>query len=157
MGDFSQRRQQWWWRVHGKGGSHADIPVSDELMAAMALGVNAIEIDRTKPDIVFAGTTKGLFRTVDKGEHWERIGQSLTDPFISSVVLHPTDSSLLYLGGPGGVWKSSDRGKTWQAMSQGLTTLNIRALAMAPTNSQILYAGTNGSGVTTQPAVSYCK
>ena len=36
MGDFSQRRQQWWWRVHGKGGSHADIPVSDELMAAMA-------------------------------------------------------------------------------------------------------------------------
>jgi photosystem II stability/assembly factor-like uncharacterized protein len=118
-----------------------------ELMAAMALGVNAIEIDRTKPDIVFAGTTKGLFRTIDKGEHWERIGQSVTDPFISSLVLHPTDSSRLYLGGPAGVWKSSDSGKTWQAMNQGLATLNVRALAMAPTNSQILYAGTNGSGL----------
>lgn len=118
-----------------------------ELMAAMALGVNAIEIDRTKPDVVYAGTTKGLFRTMDKGEHWERIGRSLTDPFISSVVLHPTDSSLLYLGGPAGVWKSLDSGKTWQAMNQGLTTLNIRALAMAPTNSQTLYAGTNGSGL----------
>ena len=118
-----------------------------ELMAAMALGVNAIEIDRTNPDLVYAGTTKGLFRTGDKGEHWERIGQSLADPFISSVVLHPTDSSRLYLGGPAGVWKSSDGGKTWQAMNQGLATLNIRALAMAPTNSQTLYAGTNGSGL----------
>lgn len=118
-----------------------------ELMAAMALGVNAIEIDRTKSDIVYAGTTKGLFRTVDKGEHWERIGQSVTDPFISSVVLHPTDSSQLYLGGPAGVWKSSDDGKTWQAMNNGMATLNIRALALAPTNSKTLYAGTNGSGL----------
>lgn len=42
MGDFSQRRQQWWWRVQGKGGSHADIPVSDELMTAMAAYRNSL-------------------------------------------------------------------------------------------------------------------
>ena len=122
------------------------IPES-ELMAAMALGVNAIEIDRLHPDIVYAGTTKGLFRTANKGEQWERIGQSLPDPFVSSIVIHPTDSSLLYIGDPNGVWKSPDSGKTWQAMNRGLGTLNIRALAMAPNNSQTLYAGTNGSGL----------
>jgi photosystem II stability/assembly factor-like uncharacterized protein len=122
------------------------IPES-ELMAAMALGVNAIEMDRLHPDIVYAGTTKGLFRTANRGEQWERIGQSLPDPFVSSIVIHPTDSSLLYIGGPGGVWKSPDSGKTWQAMNRGLGTLNIRALAMAPNNSQTLYAGTNGSGL----------
>lgn len=122
------------------------IPES-ELMAAMALGVNAIEIDRLHRDIVYAGTTKGLFRTANRGEQWERIGQSLPDPFVSSIVIHPTDSSLLYIGGPGGVWKSPDSGKTWQAMNRGLGTLNIRALAMAPNNSQTLYAGTNGSGL----------
>src|SRR6185437_509787 len=33
-----------------------------ELMAAMALGVNAIALDPVNPDIVYAGTTKGLFR-----------------------------------------------------------------------------------------------
>ncbi len=118
-----------------------------ELMASMALGVNAIEIDRINPDIVYAGTTKGLFRTANKGGQWERIGQSLPDPFISSVVIHPTEPSLIYIGGPGGVLKSTDSGKTWQAMNQGLATLNIRALAMAPKNSQTLYAGTNGSGL----------
>ena len=80
------------------------IPES-ELMASMALGVNAIEIDRTNPDIVYAGTTKGLFRTTNKGEKWERIGQSISDPFISSILLHPTEPARFYVGGPKGVWK----------------------------------------------------
>jgi photosystem II stability/assembly factor-like uncharacterized protein len=122
------------------------IPES-ELMASMALGVNAIEIDHMNPDIVYAGTTKGLFRTANKGEQWERIGLSLPDPFVSSIAIHPAEPSLLYIGGPGGVWKSPDSGKTWGAMNQGLATLNVRALMMAPKNSQTLYAGTNGSGL----------
>ncbi|HWG96995.1 MAG TPA: hypothetical protein VN647_07930 [Nitrospira sp.] len=122
------------------------IPDS-ELMASMALGVNAIEIDRATPDTVYAGTTKGLFRTTNKGEQWERIGQSLTDPFISSILLHPTEPLQLYVGGPKGVWKSSDGGKSWQAVNQGIVTLNIRALALNPKNPQVLYAGTNGSGL----------
>jgi len=122
------------------------IPES-ELMASMALGVNAIEIDPTNPDIVYAGSTKGLFRTENRGEVWDRIGQSLSDPFISSVLLHPTESSVLYVGGLAGVWKSLDSGKTWKAVNQGIATLNIRALAMNSKNPQLLYAGTNGSGL----------
>jgi photosystem II stability/assembly factor-like uncharacterized protein len=118
-----------------------------ELMASMALGVNVIELDPTHPDIVYAGTTKGLFRTANKGEQWERIGQSLPDHFVSSIVVHPTEPSLIYIGGPRGVWKSSDSGKTWKEMNQGLATLNVRALAMAPKDSQTLYVGTNGSGL----------
>ena len=122
------------------------IPES-ELMASMALGVNAIEIDPINPDVVYAGTTKGLYRTTTKGEVWERIGQTIADPFISSIVLHPNDPSVLYIGGPAGVWKSADAGKTWQAKNQGLGTLNIRALAMDPKHLETLYTGTNGSGL----------
>jgi len=122
------------------------IPES-ELMASMALGVNAIEIDRGNPEIVYAGTTKGVYRTVNRGELWERIGQSMPDQYVSSIVLHPSDPAVLYIGGPGGVWKSADGGKTWDAKNQGLGTLNIRALAMEPRNLQTLYAGTNGSGL----------
>lgn len=122
------------------------IPDS-ELMASMALGVNAIEIDRGNPNVVYAGTTKGLFRTTSKGESWERIGASITEPFISSIVLHPNDPSIIYIGGPGGVWKSTDGGNRWEARNSGLITLNIRALAMEPKNLQTLYAGTNGSGL----------
>ncbi len=116
-------------------------------MASMALGVNVIEIDRLDPDVVYAGTTKGLFRSVNRGERWERIGESIPDPFISSIVVHPTESTTIYVGGPKGVWKSSDSAKSWQAMNQGLETLNIRALVFSPTFSKTLYAGTNGSGL----------
>jgi photosystem II stability/assembly factor-like uncharacterized protein len=118
-----------------------------ELMASMALGVNAIEIDHVTPNIVYAGTTKGLYRTTNKGEAWERIGQSITEPFISSIVLHPGDSSVIFIGGPGGVWKSADGGNTWEAKNEGLASLNIRALAMEPKKLGSLYAGTNGSGL----------
>jgi photosystem II stability/assembly factor-like uncharacterized protein len=122
------------------------IPESD-LMASMALGVNAIEIDHVNPDVVYAGTTKGLYRTTNKGEYWERIGRAIPEPFISSIVLHPSDPSLLYVGGPGGVWKSADGGNTWGTKNAGLRSLNIRALAMDPKILQTLYAGTNGSGL----------
>ena len=122
------------------------IPES-ELMASMALGVNAIEIDHVNPHVVYAGTTKGLYRTTNRGESWDRIGQSIPQPFISSIVLHPSDPSVIYVGGPGGVWKSGDGGKTWTAKNEGLASLNIRALAMEPNNLTSLYAGTNGSGL----------
>jgi len=118
-----------------------------ELMGAMALGVNAIVFDVVNPDIVYAGTTKGLFRTATRGEQWERIGQSLPDLFVSSILLDPTQPKTLYIGGPGGVWKSPDSGQTWTARNNGLASLNIRTLAMSPRDSHLLYAGTNGSGL----------
>lgn len=118
-----------------------------ELMAAMALGVNVIVLDPLNPDVVYAGSTKGLFQTKNRGEVWERIGLTIPDPFVSSIVLHPTQPNLLYVGGPGGVWKSTDSGRTFHAINNGLATLNIRTLAMSPRNPQELYAGTNGSGL----------
>ncbi|HEU4685877.1 MAG TPA: hypothetical protein VFS39_15335, partial [Nitrospira sp.] len=118
-----------------------------ELMAAMALGVNMIAIDPVNPSVVYAGTTKGLYRTTNRGDRWERIGATLPDPFVSTILVDPTEPSVLYIGGPAGVWKSTDGGNAWKAVNQGLATLNIRTLAMAPKDSRILYAGTNGSGL----------
>ncbi len=126
--------------------NHGLIPET-ELMGAMALGVNAIMLDPGNPAILYAGTTKGLFRTANRGEQWERIGQTMPDPFVSSILIHPTDPASLYIGGPGGVWMSGDSGNGWQAMNRGLTTLNIRSLAMSPRDPRTLYAGTNGSGL----------
>ena len=122
------------------------IPES-ELMAAMALGVNVLVIDPLDSRVVYAGTTKGLFQTKTRGETWERIGLTLPDPFVSSILIHPTQTNLLYIGGPGGVWKSTDGGRTFRTINNGLTTLNIRTLAMSPRNPDELFAGTNGSGL----------
>ncbi len=118
-----------------------------ELMGGMALGVNAIAFDVVSSDIVYAGTTKGLFRTDTRGERWERIGQALPDLFVSSILIDPIEPKTLYIGGPSGVWKSQDSGQTWAAINNGLGSLNIRTLAMSPRDPHILYVGTNGSGL----------
>ncbi len=117
------------------------------LDASMALGINVLVVDPVNSDTVYAGTTKGLFKTVNQGESWTRIGQSLSDQYISSLLVDPRDSQVLYAGGRAGVQKTHDGGQTWTTMNAGLATLNVRTLAMSPQDRHRLYLGTNGSGL----------
>jgi photosystem II stability/assembly factor-like uncharacterized protein len=119
----------------------------DLLDASLALGINTLVVDPLDSNIVYAGTTNGLFKTTDQAESWVRIGQSLPDQFVSSLVIHPAQRDILYIGGRAGVQKSTDGGRTWQAMNQGLETLNIRTLVLSSRDPRLLYTGTNGSGL----------
>jgi photosystem II stability/assembly factor-like uncharacterized protein len=120
---------------------------AEVLEASLSLGVNTIAIDPLHPDTVYAGTTKGLFKTTNRGDSWTRIALDLPDQYISSLVIDPGNSQLLYAGGRAGVHKSMDGGRTWAPMNQGLQTLNIRTIVMTPKDTHMLYAGTNGSGL----------
>jgi photosystem II stability/assembly factor-like uncharacterized protein len=117
------------------------------LDAAMALGVNILAIDPQHTDMIYAGTTKGLFKSADRGDSWTRIGETMTDQYVSSVVIDPRDPRILYAGGRAGIQKSMDGGQTWKTMNIGLESTNIRTMAMSPLNTQRLYTGTNGSGL----------
>jgi photosystem II stability/assembly factor-like uncharacterized protein len=113
----------------------------------MALGVNVLAVDPRNSDLVYAATTKGLFRSMNRAEYWEQIGQGLSNQFISTLALHPTDPNIFYIGGPEGVLKTVDGGKTWRPHNQGLTTLNVRTISLSASDPQLLYLGTNGSGL----------
>ena len=122
--------------------------IPEEMLdASLALGVNTLVVDPVDSNIVYAGTTNGLFKTTNRADSWTRIGQSLPDQYVSSLVVHPTQHATLYIGGRAGVQKSTDGGHTWRAMNAGLTTLNIRTLVMSQRDPQLLYVGTNGSGL----------
>jgi len=122
------------------------VPV-EILDASMALGVNTLVIDPVNTEVMYAGTTRGLFKSTNGAESWTRIGRSMEDQYISSLVIDPTDPHMLYAGGRAGIQNSTDGGETWQSMNRGLETLNIRVIAMSPLDPQTLYAGTNGSGL----------
>ena len=119
----------------------------DAKMASMALGVNRLLIDPADPDVVYAGTTRGVFKTLDKGEAWSRLAAELGDLYVSSLVLEPGNGQHVYMGTSRGIFQSRDGGQTWKATNEGLANLNIRAIAMDPQDSRVLYAGTNGSGL----------
>ena len=119
----------------------------DAKMASMALGVNRLLIDPADPDVVYAGTTQGVFKTLNKGEAWSRLAVELGELYVSSLVLEPGNGQHLYMGTSQGIFQSRDGGQTWTATNEGLANLNIRAIAMDPRDSRVLYAGTNGGGL----------
>lgn len=123
------------------------LVASDVLKSSRALSVVKIKIDPHHPETVYAATLKGLYKTIDGGDSWQRIAESLPDQFLSDLVLDSAQPDVLYVASRQGIHKSMDGGKTWQAMNEGLTNLNIRALAISTIAPQTLYAGTNRAGL----------
>ncbi len=120
---------------------------ADAKMASMALGVNGLAVDPTNSDVVYAGTTKGLYKSKDQGEHWEKIEGSIQDSYVSAIQLDPSQPSTLYLATSDRVQKSEDSGVTWYSKVNGLDATSIRSLQISPSNTQVLYVGTNGGGL----------
>ena len=119
----------------------------DAKMASMALGVNDVTIDPHNTQIVYAGTTQGLFKTLDQGDHWTQVGKDLGDSYVSAIQIDSSNPQILYLATSQGVQKSSNGGIAWQLMNQGLETTSVRAIQMSAKDPQTLYVGTNGSGL----------
>lgn len=119
----------------------------DVLKSSRALSVVKIKIDPHHPKTVYTATLKGLYKTTDGGDSWQRIAESLPDQFLSDLVLDTTHPDVLYVSSREGIHKSMDGGNTWEAMNKGLTNLNIRALTISIMDTQTLYAGTNLDGL----------
>ncbi len=123
------------------------LPENDP-STSMALGVNVLAINPVVPATVYAGTTKGLFKSTDASETWNRIKEgTLADEFIMGITIDPTAPNVIYVGHRAGIDKSTDSGQTWTAMNQGLTNLNVRTLAMSQQDPMLLYVGMNRGGL----------
>ncbi|NKB80699.1 MAG: hypothetical protein GKS05_02140 [Nitrospirales bacterium] len=118
----------------------------DAKMASMALGVNILVIDPVTPDTVYAATTRGVFKTINRGETWKGLGTVGSKGYVSSMAIDPRNPNILYIATAEGVQKSVDGGNTWVFMNKGLDNINIRAIRLHPQDDHVLYIGTNGGG-----------
>ena len=79
--------------------------------------VHAITVDRSNPDAVWVATTKGAFRSRNRGDRWERLALPDEDTDIWSITVHPADPRTIYAGyGPAGVYRSDDGGDHWKKL-----------------------------------------
>ena len=99
-----------------------------------------LQMDPTDHNVVYAGTTEGLWKTIDGGATWKHmtgsniiINDVLIDPRQPSRVLLATDRS--------GVLASDDGGVTFTASNRGFTHRQAAALLVDHKNSNVLYAG----------------
>jgi photosystem II stability/assembly factor-like uncharacterized protein len=76
--------------------------------------VHAITVHPEHPDTVYIGTTKGSFRSTNRGDRWERLSLP-GDPDIWSICIHPKNPRIIYAGAtPPAVYRSDDGGDTWR-------------------------------------------
>jgi len=86
-----------------------------------------IAVDATTPGVLYAGTSDGLYRSIDRGETWSQV--ALDGLYLSGVALAPHSSLEIFTAlrttstGPLEVWKSTDGGLHWTsaALPNGFT------------------------------------
>ncbi len=110
-----------------------------------------------------SGGDRGLYKTTDGGESWEKILDISENTGINEVHLDPNDPDIVYAsayqrrrhtwvlidGGPeSGIHKSTDGGETWKKINRGLPGGDKGRIGMAisPIDSEVVYAIVEAAG-----------
>ena len=128
--------------------------------------IGKILVDPRNSDVVYVaaegsvwgpGGDRGLYKTTDGGETWNKVLEISENTGINDVVMDPRNPDVLYAsseqrrrhvhtkigGGPeSGIHKSTDGGKTWKELKRGLPSGHVGGigLAISPINPDVVYA-----------------
>ena len=122
--------------------------------------IGSLAIDQQNPKTVYVGTGEsnmrntvsigdGLYKTIDGGDNWTKIGGLDSTEHISKIIIDPKNSNILYVASPGPLWsdskhrglyKSTDGGKTFEKILYINETTGVADLAVDPVNTNIIYA-----------------
>ena len=76
--------------------------------------VHAITVHPENLDVVYVGSTKGAYRSTNRGASWERL-RLPEHADIWSICIHPKNPRVVYAGAsPPGVYRSEDGGDGWR-------------------------------------------
>ena len=79
-----------------------------------APAVRALAVHPLNPEIVYAGTQSGPYRSADRGEHWEKVDVPDHGLPVWSILFHPYDPDVLFVGYENcEIYRSDDAGENW--------------------------------------------
>lgn len=111
----------------------------------------SILVDRTNVNIIYAGTDKTIFKSVNRGESWSQLTLGTEDNPVGSITALEQDSNnpeMIYAGtDSSGIYYSKDSGESWFPSNNGLSYRFIHCILSLPYKNHPLLAGTNGDGV----------
>lgn len=121
--------------------------------------IGKVLVDPRDSDIVWvaaigrhrgAGGERGVYKSEDGGESWQRslfVGERVA---IIDLVLDPFDANRLWAaawdrggGGKSGIWRTSDGGENWEVLEEGLLTgkeVGRVAIGASASKAGVLYA-----------------
>ena len=117
--------------------------------------VHAITVDPTSSDVVYVATHDGPYRSMDRGERWERLDfpEGLQ---AWSILVHPSRPRVIYVGtSPVGVYKSDDAGEHWRKLEKAVLPERVKMpfacrvmrLAVDPARPDEIHAALEVGGV----------
>src|SRR5271167_1742546 len=108
-----------------------------------SLVVISLAMVHGNPNLVYAGTGAGIYKTINGGVTWIVTGNDLSP---LSLIIDPTNANILYAGFNGDLQKTVDGGDTWVSSANGIDNPLVFSLAIDPNSTSVLYAGTAGTG-----------
>ncbi len=110
-----------------------------------SLIVQSAAIDpSTTPTTLYAGTSAGLYKSINNGASWSLYGLSSFQ--IDGIAIDPTVKTTIYAGTlQDGVYKTISGGAYWFRLGLGATPVSMLLLDQA--SKDILFSATDGGGV----------
>ena len=104
-------------------------------------GFSAFAINSRNPQIVYAASGSGVFKSTDGGASWRAASAGLTEQYVFDLAIDQHRPATLYAATESGVFKSANGGGSWHKTS--MPDVDTVSLALHPRNSQVIYAGTD--------------
>jgi len=138
-----QNPQQSTFQAHSllKSSDAASSWVGLDTAAARNSSVFNIAVDPHDARNVYIATTKGVFKSSDRGVSWTAANNGLTEAFANTIAIDPVNSTTIYTAIPDGVFKSTDAGDSWHPVATSLAGANDSSIAIDPLNPSQIYVG----------------
>lgn len=105
---------------------------------------NAVEVDRSDPDIIYASCEHWFAKSYDGGETWKMTPLGLPGVYSGvpiTITIDPTDPDKVFVNSyTGGLYLSLDAGDTWMDAMDGFTGSEMTDVSMDPHNPSVVFA-----------------
>ena len=130
------------WRM--ADGANEWQPLSKGLPEAPA--IRALAVHPETPEIVYAGTQSGPYRSNDRGEHWEKIDLPGHGLPVWSFLFHPHDCDTIYVGCDSAeIYMSDDAGEHWMRLPVAVRFPEITTVPTANPAKRVLMMDASAS------------
>jgi len=105
---------------------------------------NAVEVDRSDPDIIYASCEWMFARSYDGGASWETMPLGLSDVYSGvpiMITIDPINPDKVFVNSyTGGLYLSLDAGATWMNAMNGFTGAELTDIALDPNSPSVVFA-----------------